>query len=546
MAQEWLNRRFAGLTPSHFKNSTFIYGIQGLEPPPLFRDVWCTFDASSVPSVENNLKDFDSILILCSPSEEQHIKGIKTLLSYLSVGEEFPPVFWAPHTIAPEEQETVEPYDQGLFAEIMEYGLDDVIDREYEGMELSTAVLTRAQKSGMLASMLNAHLEQRRRDARSLEFIRALIDDTLWGHLRARCAPAIPPVDPDLEAGDLQGLPGYNFGRMLGKGSRCIVYALTPVQGNNNPNETTEVVKILDKSKMTESETIKQMGRMADIMLLLSKDEYSHPNITQLHGIYHSSTHIFFRETFGGPENLFNRLTHRQQLGEAQRPLSLVKITQLITQLCTAIAHLHTVAHVCHRDVKPENVLINETPDALFMKLTDFDLAMLQRGTVLCKKPCGTLPFIAPEVLLQREYDGMAADIWSLGVVLLEIQCGISIMERYINTQHPTFREINPASADNREITGNMIKSSFSCRGSASKLLEDNCWGDLKALLPVTKPLVDGMCNVSPETRLTAQQTSQTLAELQNLTELPATPATLATPATPAPPAPPAPPALPA
>merc|ERR1712060_14658 len=107
---------------------------------------------------------------------------------------------------------------------------------------------------------------------------------------------------------------------------------------------------------------------------------------------------------------------------------------------------------------------------------------------------------IAPEVLLQREYDGMATDIWSEGIVLLEIQCGIRVMSKIFDMPNSQIGAINLSNRENRLVVGNMIKSRFTAN-SAGNMLEEHCWDDLRSLLPVTKPLLAGVCEVNVSKR---------------------------------------------
>jgi len=74
-------------------------------------------------------------------------------------------------------------------------------------------------------------------------------------------------------------------------------------------------------------------------------------------------------------------------------------------------------AGVAHRDLKPENLLLDEN---LTIKLTDFGLSSIHREQDiqhLMETQCGTLSYLAPEVIKGKQY-GYAADIFSLGVVL--------------------------------------------------------------------------------------------------------------------------------
>jgi len=68
-----------------------------------------------------------------------------------------------------------------------------------------------------------------------------------------------------------------------------------------------------------------------------------------------------------------------------------------------------------HRDLKPDNILTLEGGRVV---IADFGLAnSLQHGQLL-RTPCGTRAYAAPEVILHHEYQGQAADVWSLGVLL--------------------------------------------------------------------------------------------------------------------------------
>ena len=77
-----------------------------------------------------------------------------------------------------------------------------------------------------------------------------------------------------------------------------------------------------------------------------------------------------------------------------------------------------------HRDIKPENILLTKTDQ---LKLTDFGLATVFRHKGKERKldrPCGTFPYMAPEVLTKSSYPAEPSDIWCCGMVLMAMLVG--------------------------------------------------------------------------------------------------------------------------
>ena len=76
--------------------------------------------------------------------------------------------------------------------------------------------------------------------------------------------------------------------------------------------------------------------------------------------------------------------------------------------------------NIAHRDLKPENILIESDNDTI--KVSDFGLSSLYNDPSNLYKmmhtTCGTINYLAPEVIKNKGYDGHIADVWSLGVLL--------------------------------------------------------------------------------------------------------------------------------
>ena len=82
--------------------------------------------------------------------------------------------------------------------------------------------------------------------------------------------------------------------------------------------------------------------------------------------------------------------------------------------------YLHDI-QICHRDLKLENILIDERNN---LKLIDFGFSVCTPHDSKLKIFCGTPSYMAPEIVLKKEYNGFATDVWSLGVILYLILAG--------------------------------------------------------------------------------------------------------------------------
>lgn len=93
----------------------------------------------------------------------------------------------------------------------------------------------------------------------------------------------------------------------------------------------------------------------------------------------------------------------------------------IISRVCRALAYAHE--HIVHRDVTPENVLINNQGVA---KLTDFGVAVT--GAEAIQLFAGKLNYMSPEQVANEQLDGRS-DIFSLGLVAYEILTGINLLQ---------------------------------------------------------------------------------------------------------------------
>merc|ERR1712232_93438 len=89
---------------------------------------------------------------------------------------------------------------------------------------------------------------------------------------------------------------------------------------------------------------------------------------------------------------------------------------------------------------------------------------------------CGTMPFMAPEVLLEPYYEGCLADVWSVAVVCLELFCGIGVLEKVFNCS-----DSHRSALDDSQLA-TAIHESWRTFGSPGLLLTERCLPTLRVI----------------------------------------------------------------
>ncbi|KAI8921815.1 kinase-like domain-containing protein [Entophlyctis helioformis] len=145
----------------------------------------------------------------------------------------------------------------------------------------------------------------------------------------------------------------------------------------------------------------------------------SHPNIIGLQDVIETSTHIFTVMDYIHSGSLASRLGGGKAMANDDCRLAM-------RQLVSALHYLHVSCGVVHRDLKPDNALMDGDGHIFVI---DFGLAGIYSQMVKSKGPVGTLGYMAPEVEDSGMphaigYDGKQADMWSLGVMLYEMVYG--------------------------------------------------------------------------------------------------------------------------
>ncbi|KAL8694682.1 MAG: hypothetical protein Q9218_000693 [Villophora microphyllina] len=141
-----------------------------------------------------------------------------------------------------------------------------------------------------------------------------------------------------------------------------------------------------------------------------------HPYVVKLFYAFQDQEKLYLILEYAQGGELFTRM-----LTEGMFPEQTAAF--YMAEMVLALDHLHHTVGVVYRDLKPENCLLDADGHLL---LTDFGLSKVAvDGDYRCRSMTGTLEYMAPEVIQQRDY-GPEIDWWSFAVLGYEMLAGAS------------------------------------------------------------------------------------------------------------------------
>jgi serine/threonine protein kinase len=223
----------------------------------------------------------------------------------------------------------------------------------------------------------------------------------------------------------------YEVEELVGTGGMSSVY-----RARDDVLERRVALKILHEHFSSDPEYVERFRREARAIARLN-----HPNIVTVidRGEFEGRQFIVFEHVPG--ENL-------KEIVERDGPLPVSRALALTHEIARGLGFAHEHG-VVHRDVKPQNVLLDESGAA---KVTDFGIArslepadeLTETGTLL-----GTSDYIAPEQATGQPVDERS-DQYSLGVLLYELLTGevpypgetfMAVAMRHVRDPVPSVRE---------------------------------------------------------------------------------------------------------
>ncbi|KAL6909414.1 hypothetical protein ACP4OV_001695 [Aristida adscensionis] len=198
----------------------------------------------------------------------------------------------------------------------------------------------------------------------------------------------------------------YIAEHVVGTGSFGVVYQA-------KCRETGEIVAI---KKVLQDKRYK--NRELQIMHMLD-----HPNIIGLKHYFFSTTErdeLYLNLVLEFVPETVNRIARQYNRMNQRMPLIYVKLYTY--QICRALAYIHNCVGICHRDIKPQNVLVN--PHTHQLKICDFGSAkVLVKGEPNISYICSRY-YRAPELIFGATEYTTAIDLWSTGCVMAELLLG--------------------------------------------------------------------------------------------------------------------------
>ncbi|KAJ5808250.1 hypothetical protein N7474_009519 [Penicillium riverlandense] len=211
---------------------------------------------------------------------------------------------------------------------------------------------------------------------------------------------------------------------ILGVGAYGVVYTAVDIHTN-----VLYAVKALNKAGL-DPRQLKFQQHEIKLHHLAS----AHPNVVSLVRIMDSVDCTYVVMEFCPEGDLFSSITDKGNF-VGNDPL----VKRVFLQLLDAVQFCHNMG-IYHRDLKPENVLV--TDQGMTVKLADFGLATTDYFT--SDFGCGSTFYMSPECQQSNPrpmscYASAANDVWSLGVMLVNLTCGRNPWKR-ASMEDATFR----------------------------------------------------------------------------------------------------------
>ncbi|KAF5290003.1 hypothetical protein FQR65_LT11669 [Abscondita terminalis] len=178
--------------------------------------------------------------------------------------------------------------------------------------------------------------------------------------------------------------------------------------GINKETGQEVAIKTIKKSKIETEADLVRIRREIQIM-----SSVQHPNIIHIYEVFENREKMVLVMEYAAGGELYDYLSERKVLAEEEA-------RRIFRQIATACYYCHK-HKICHRDLKLENILLDEHGNA---KIADFGLSNVFDDQRLLSTFCGSPLYASPEIVKGTPYHGPEVDCWSLGVLLYTLVYG--------------------------------------------------------------------------------------------------------------------------
>jgi len=209
-------------------------------------------------------------------------------------------------------------------------------------------------------------------------------------------------------------LEDFEIKKVLGTGGFGKVFQVRKLSGGDVGK--IYAMKVLKKAVIVRNKETKSLEREINLHAKLERDVLEavrHPFIVDLIYAFQAANKVYLIMEYLSGGELFMQLQKERMLMEDTAIFYL-------SQIVLALEHLHKKG-IIYRDLKPENIMLDRDGH---VKLTDFGCVKESSDEEISYTFCGTVEYMAPEIINRSGRHGKEVDWWSFGILVHDMLTG--------------------------------------------------------------------------------------------------------------------------
>ena len=177
-----------------------------------------------------------------------------------------------------------------------------------------------------------------------------------------------------------------------------------------------KVIHVYDtKKKLDLAIKVINKGGVGPTLINKMKEEISilkklnHKNIVKFYGYSETNNQLLINMEYIKYGTLSKWLKNMKKIREEDA-------SKILSAVLSAVEYMHS-QKICHRDIKPDNIMFSEENDLSSIKIIDFGLSAQHLNYLSNNDYCGTFIYMAPEQIEKKLYH-YSVDIWSIGILM--------------------------------------------------------------------------------------------------------------------------------